>query len=188
MRRVLFTAVASVAILAAGTTTALARHHHRSHARHDRIRHDRGVETIMPPAAPGAQTVGQVVSFTPAVAGGSTGVLMIKLTNGPTISAQVTDSTRLECQAANSTTTMQTNDHGQGGGDNRGGGHGHGGDNGTGAEGNDPGDDGNGDQRDPGEMQQNCTTAALAPGAVIDRAELRSSSVGSVWEEIALVA
>lgn len=198
MRRLLFTVMASVALLAFGPAGALAKHrHHHGRAHHSRIRHERfGSDTGTPttpttgPTQPADQPAGTVDSFT-------NGVLTILLPDGKTkVSGTVTDATDLECQSAQPTTG--TGNEGQdlrseGGGDNGGTTTGTtGGDDNGGTTGGDQGDQGNqgndqGDQgNDQGDNVQSCTTAALTQGTVVLSAELKLSSAGATWDKVEL--
>jgi hypothetical protein len=203
MRRFLFTAVASAALLAVGPSAAMARSHHqrshhRSQSRHHRtVRHlrfglDRSPSTT---ASPTPETsAGRVVSFTG-------GVLTIKLNDGTMVKGQVSGATGLECEAANSTSTFQTDRRSRdGGGGDQGGGsddetNGKA-DQGDEAKGNDQGDEAKGnDQAEQGGQGDNeaegetaCPMTALSPNAVVREADLRISSAGAVWDKIELIA
>jgi hypothetical protein len=181
MRRMLFTLLASVAMLAFGSASALAKTHHGSHHRarhhHVLVRHEHfgtsssGQQSapaapVSPPAA--ADTAGTVDSF-------AGGILTIKLTSGSLVSGMVTNDTEIECSMAQPPDTMQTNDRQDGGGDNGQGDNGQGEDHGGGGQ--------NGDND-----QQNCMSTALVPGATVSEAELRISSAGAVWDKVELTA
>ena len=127
--------------------------HHRVHARHQRVRHERrGREHDFPPAKAGH--AGTVQSF-------SDGVLVIMLNDGSTVSGRVTNGTEKRCEAPE----MSTDDQGPGGGD----GGDRGGDNGDHGGTGDHGDRGD----DRGQDEQMCAPGALTAGAVVHEAELR---------------
>jgi hypothetical protein len=188
MRRILFTAVASLAILAIAPASVLAKHHSkRHHARthHSRIRHERfGVitptsgsssTTTTPPVTP-TDTAGTVASPV------TNNTLVIKLTDGTLVSGTITPNTEIECEAADMNDASETmhsdGDPGGGGGDN----NTSGGDENGG--GGDQGDD-NGDNN--GAQNASCTSANLVMGAVVQGAELGISSAGATWDKIELV-
>jgi hypothetical protein len=172
MKRILFTLLASTALLAAVPTVALARHdghHRRQH--HARVRHERFGRDGSQTTSAAGQNAGTVSSL-------SGGVLVITLSNGSMVSGAVTNATQLECEAAGPA-VMQTDDQGPGSvgsGDNgdRGGDQGQG-DNG------DRGDQG--DQGDQGDEHM-CTT--VAPGMTVRQAELTISSAGAAWSKVEL--
>jgi hypothetical protein len=172
MKKVLLIVVASAALIALVPATALAkhnerRHHHRGHhharVHHRTFGHDQG--------DPGNnnQPAGKIVSFT-------NGVLTIMANDGNTASGKVTNATEIKCEEQEPG-EMQGHDRGRGG-DNGGGGDNDRGD--------DRGDD-NGDN-DNDEANEMCTTADLTPGAMVQKAELRISNAGAVWEEVELVS
>jgi hypothetical protein len=183
MRKFLFVALVSSALVVAMPATALARHHHRHH-HHSRIRHEHfgtagGTTTTTGGTTSGDEmqgTAGTVDSFT-------NGVLTIKLgdANGTLVSGMVTDATELKCEAPEN--QVNDNDGSDGGSGDRqameDGGGSQSGD-------NDSGDD-NGDNNDQGEDGQMCSTANLTPGIVVQDAELNVSSAGAVWHEVELV-
>ena len=114
MRRILFTALASTALLATAPVLALARDHHRRHdrphAHHARGHHARdhlrrfGSDNHVG----GERTAGTVMSFT-------NGVLRIALNDGSTVSGSVTKATRLECEATEPM-VVRNDDHRSGAG------------------------------------------------------------------------
>jgi hypothetical protein len=167
MRRLLFTVLASAALLAIGPADAFAKHHsrhHRSHARHARIRHKRfGTDpgAVTNPAA--ASTAGTVDSFIG-------GVLTIKLNDGSTHSGKVTDATEIECEVADQDEAVMQGDMRRDGGSG----------------GNDGGDGGDGRGDQEGQNQQRCDTSSLVAGAVVREAELRISAAGDVWDKVEL--
>jgi hypothetical protein len=180
MRRLFFTVVASVAVLALGSAVAVARshnrahHHHRSHHRHARVHHHRfGTDSA---TAPSTASAGTVTSFTG-------GVLTITLSDGTTVvSGKVTDATELDCETGTPGTPSVF------GGDS----HDSGGL--SGGDGDDTNGDNNGDNNNSGVDEngggdeQACTTAALTPGAVVREAELSVSSAGAIWQKVELGA
>jgi hypothetical protein len=190
MKRLLLkttTVSAMLALAAPGVASAhhlAERQHH--HARHASAHHRHATRatvrtfgsapatgqatTTTPPATPpsaSGETAGTVTSFTG-------GVLTITLTNGSTVSGQVTDQTEIRClpSAPPAEGEDQGDDHSGGDQQHPGGGN-QGDDNGQ-------GDDGPGDG-------QSCTTAALVAGAVVREAQLRVSSAGAVWDQVALI-
>lgn len=181
MRRLMLTATASALVLAIAPASALAqRHHHKRHHKrvhHTRVRHMRfgdvnSAPSTTPtspttPTTPPSNTIGTITDNT-------NGTLQITLTNGTVLSGMVTNDTEVECESS-TTQTMQTND---GGGDNQGSSSGH--DQGSGD------DDGQGDD-DANENQNNqaCPSAAnLQTTTNVTGAELKISSDGAVWEKI----
>jgi hypothetical protein len=207
MKRIFLTAMASSTLALALPAVASAHHGGRHHgARHASAhkRHAAQARTVTfgapgaitpasgssttPPAAPVApstpssETAGTVASFT-------NGLLTITLSNGSTVSGQVTDATELECQPATPPATTGGDDEGADDGE-------HGepapsswqqhdggqqGEDGGDSQGNEAGD-GGGDS-----VQQTCTVAALVPGAIVREAELSVSGAGSIWDKLALV-
>jgi hypothetical protein len=181
MRRTLFAALASAALLSLVPAIALARHHgrrhHSSHARHVRVHHKRfGRDDVKPgsptnPRSPTSESnAGTVASFTG-------GVLTIKLNDNSTVSATVTNATEIECEStapSGSTGEMRADEQGSGGdetGDHRGDG--------------DQGDN-NGDNGDVGENEGSCGPAALTMGATVHEAEMNVSGAGAVWTKVEL--
>ncbi len=142
MRRILFTVLASAALVVAVPTVALARngHHHARH-HHSRVRHltfkAHRNDVSGSPTTSGSSgttsgstsepTAGTVTSFT-------NNVLTITLSNGNTVSGDVTNDTELKCEnpamqgghdndADDNASGEQGDavfDHGPGGGDNTG--------------------------------------------------------------------
>jgi len=172
MRRLGFTTVASIVVLALAPTSALARRHHHqrnhSHSHHARNRTRVFGAATGPTTGTGApsDTAGTVQSFD-----STTGVLVITLNDNSTVSGTVTSETELECSAAQASTSGSP-----------GGSWGDDGDMG-GAPGG--GEDTQGSGGDEG--QNSCTTAALTPGAVVQSAELVFSGSGATWEKVELV-
>ena len=182
--------VASAAVIALVPATALAQHndrrhhHHRGHhaqVHHRTFGHDAGNQGNNLPA-------GTVVSFT-------NGVLTIKASDGNIASGEVTNATELRCEQQEPA-GMQSHDRGRG--DNGGGGDNDRGDNNQGDNdrgdnqgdndrGDSQGDNDNDNENDNDEANQMCTTANLAPGAIVQKAELRISGAGAVWDEVELV-
>jgi hypothetical protein len=190
MRRIMFTAVASLAILAIAPASVLAKHHnkrHHSRTHHARVRHER-FGTITPTA--GAPTTAPTTPTTTADTAGTVNsfngtTLVIKLTDGTLVSGAVTPNTEIECAAADMNDTNDTmhadGDHGGPGGDNSSGG----GDNSSGGGDNSGGD--GGDQGDEnGAQNASCTSANLVMNAVVQGAELRISSAGATWDKVEL--
>ena len=172
MRRILLSVVACCAVIALVPASALAhgRHHKRHHrAHHARVRHEhfgsQGNNQNKQGQNP-SPTAGTIQSF-------SNGVLTIALTDGSTVSGKVTNDTRIECQAAE-TSSGNSGWHS----------HHHGGDNGGGDNGgnNDQGDD------DNDHAAQTCDTSSLTPTTVVQEAELKVSSAGAVWDKLDLMS
>jgi hypothetical protein len=183
MRKVLFSVLVGVAVLALAPAAALARgdhhRHHRKHARHARIRHDRFGSDQSQPTAPGAaQDAGTVQSFN------NQGVLTILLNDGSTVTGRVTNATELKCEAGPA--DEMNREHGRRGaeGDRSG----NGDRNGNGDQGDDQGRDDQGDDQgeDQGEGAAMCSTANLTPGAVVREAELTVSTAGAIWNQVEL--
>ena len=204
MNRMLLTTAMSamLAIAAPGVASAHnAKRHHRAHHHHARRATVRTFGSPLPPAgagsttstpvapAPGSgATAGTVTSFTG-------GVLTITLSNGSTVSGQVTERTELHCLPATPPPPAEGEDRGD--------------DEGTGSESgdagpstsgrgdgpshSDSGSSGGGEDGDgggmgnPGEGDQSCTTAALVAGAVVREAELSVSGAGAVWDHVDLI-
>jgi hypothetical protein len=178
MRKILFTVLASTALLVAVPTMALAhnghRHHHKRH-HHVTVRHEKFVghdhSGDVNPGNPGdatQPTAGTVTSF-------ANNVLTITLTNGNTVSGEVTSDTEIKCEGAENMGDAEhgdrVSDHGPGGGD-------------TG----DTGDD-NGDRGDDNDNDDNGTAmCAVAPGMAVAQAELTINGSGAVWNEVELVS
>jgi hypothetical protein len=186
MRRIMFSVVAGLAILAIAPASVLAKHHSkRHHARthhakvhRARVRHERfGTitaptgTTTTPTTPPAASPAGTVNSFD-----GTT--LVIRLADNSLVSGTVTPNTEIECQAADtddSNVAMHADgDHG-GGGDQ---GNSGGGDENGGGGGDEQGGDENG--------SATCTTANLVQGATVTGAELGISSTGATWDKVEL--
>jgi hypothetical protein len=186
VKKVLFTALVSAALLALGPASSLARDHHsRSH--HHRVQHARahirhfGTRDVTTSGTPGAissGSAGTVASFTD-------GVLTLRLNDGSQVSGKVTGATELECSAG--MMDIRTEDGGPGGdrGGDQGGDHGDG-RNGGDRDGGDRnrGDDNGGDADEGG--APSCTMSALAHGAVVQDAELKVSSAGAIWDNVEL--
>ncbi len=187
MRRTLFTIVACTALLAAVPATALAhghRDHHRRH-HHSRVRHEKFLahrhdSTSTGTPTPGSEpTAGTVTSF-------ANNVLTITLTNGNTVSGDVTNDTEVKCENPaednNGNNDVEhgdlVSDHGPGGSDA--GSNDQGDDNG-----NDQGDDNGNDQGDDNGNDQMCT---ITPGMAVKKAELTISGAGAVWDEVELLS
>jgi hypothetical protein len=216
-RMLLSTVTASVLALAAPGMASAAQsskshhraHHSRTHSRHHVVARPRVLTfgkaaastrvagsptgspgtpgTPTPPADGSGETAGTVLSFT-------NGVLTITLTNGTTVSGQVTEKTEVHCQPATPPSTSgedqgedeSAQGEGSGSGDTQ-----HmrsdGQQPGSGQQGTE-GDGGSGsDGQGSGDGRQTCTTAALVPGAVVREAELSVEGPSAVWDHIDLV-
>ena len=191
MRKFLFVALVSSALVVAMPATSLARHHHRHH--HSRIRHEHfgtagGTTTTTSGTTSGDEmqgTAGTVDSFT-------NGVLTIMLndTNHTLVSGMVTNETELKCEAPENQVNDNDGDD-SGSGDRNAmedGGGTSGGDNTSGdTSGDNTSGDDNGGDNDQGEDAQMCSTSNLTAGTVVQDAELNVSSAGAVWHEVELV-
>jgi hypothetical protein len=183
MKRIMLSALAGSALALTIPGAALANrghevvHHHRHH------HHKVGLGATQLPTSANAAAA-TVVSLT-------NGVLTLKLTDGSTLSAAVTNATKIGCEPALVAPTAATADeHG-----NRGPGNAHNGDdqNGSGggdrndnADGNGNGNDvDNGDDRDNGE-EPICDSTTLVAGAVVREAELRIVPSGTQFTSIEL--
>jgi hypothetical protein len=175
MRKYLFAALVSTALVVAMPATALARHHHRHH--HSRIRHEHfGTAGGTSTTTSGDEmqgTAGTVDSFI-------NGVLTIRLNDASLVSGMVTGATELQCEAPEN----EANDNDA---DDSGSGDRLAMDDGGSQSGDSNSGDDNGGDNDQGEDEQICTTAALTPGTVVQDAELNISSAGAVWHEVELV-
>jgi hypothetical protein len=166
MNRMLLTTAMSamLAIAAPGVASAHnAKRHHRAHHHHARRATVRTFGSPLPPARPGSTTGTPV---TPAPDSGATagtvtsftgGVLTITLSDGTTVSGQVTERTELHCLPAAPPPPAEGEDRDGAGAGN------------------------------PGEGDQSCTTAALVAGAVVREAELSVSGAGAVWDHVDLI-
>jgi len=194
MNRMLLTTAMSamLAIAAPGVASAHNakghRHAHHHHAKRATVRTfgsalppAGAASTTSPPTTPaGGETAGTVTSFTG-------GVLTITLSNGSTVSGQVTERTEIHCQAATTSPGGEGDQGDDEGGDGNSSGH-------DGAEavshsdGGPPteGKDGEGGSQGDGGNPA-CTSAALVAGAVVREAELSVSSSGAVWDHVDLV-
>jgi hypothetical protein len=172
MKKVLLIVVASAALIALVPATALAKHgdrrHHRGHhhaqVHHRTFGHDENNQNNNTPA-------GTVVSFT-------NGVLTIVANDGNTASGKVTNATEIKCEQQE---PAEFEHHDRGRGDDGGDDNDRGDDNG-----NDQGDNDNDNDND--KANEMCTTADLTKGAVVQKAELRITSAGGVWDEVELVS
>lgn len=193
MKRMLLTALAGsmLALSAPAVATAHHRHHHaRSHKGHAKtsrlVRF--GATSVLAPAtntpttpiekpAPEKETAGTVESFTG-------GVLTIKLTSGEKVSGKVTEETQIHCHS--STPETSDNDDENSGGNDEGGSEGdeHGS---SSSSSGFAGQHGDFMAHSACENSENCTTAALVPGAVVLAAELKLGSGGAVWDRVDLV-
>jgi hypothetical protein len=215
MRRHIFTAVASVAILAMAPASALAKQHtkrHHSRTHHARTHHARTHRLRVRHERFGALTsTGSTAPVTPAQPAGTVdslvgNLLTIRLNdaNHTLVSGMVTNQTELECAAPASTVHA---DGDQGGGDNGT----SGGDNNTSggdentssgsdetagsddatevndpAEANEPTEVGDQGDDDAAQTVTSCTTANLVAGTAVSGAELGISSAGATWEKVEL--
>jgi hypothetical protein len=172
MRKILFTVLASSALLVAVPTVALAHngrgHHHKRH-HHVRVRHEKFIGHDQAgdahPGNPGdanQPTAGTVTSF-------ANNMLTITLTNGNTVTGEVTNDTEIKCEGLDNMGDVEhgdrISDHGPGGGDN--------GDNG----------DDNGNRGDDNDNM--CT---ITPGMAVQKAELTINGAGAFWDEVELVS
>jgi hypothetical protein len=127
----------------------------------------------------GAEIAGHVKSFD-----GTT--LVITLNDNSDVSGTVTDSTEIKCEgnedAQTSSLRDEGSDHESGGDDNSGPSL----NSGPGNAGDDQGEneDDQGENEDGG---QACGKADLAPGATVHEADLKTTSLGKVFEEVELV-
>jgi hypothetical protein len=190
MRRTLFTILACTAMFVAVPTVALAHnghrnHHHKRH-HHARVRHEKFVghrhDGDVNPGNPGnpgdanEPTAGTVTSF-------ANNILTITLTNGNTVSGEVTNGSEIKCENPADMDNNGDNDvehgdrvadHGPGGGDN--------GDNGD--RGDDNGDRGDNDNRG----DDNDDMCTITPGMAVTKAELTINGAGAFWNEVELVS
>ena len=180
MRRFLFAAITSIALIAAVPASSVAKSHHKSsHHRSHRVRaHTLRFGSLNAPATPtttpGSMDAGKVASFTPNSTN-TGGTLMITVNNPDgstsTITGQVTPDTQLECLSMNSQVSGDDGGPGPSGSGDQGGDHG-----------DNNGDNGN-DAND--EAGQNCMSA-LVQGAVVREATLRISSAGQTFDRVEL--
>lgn len=200
MRRTLFTLLAGFAITLLAPAFALAAHHrghaashHRHHARHASAHHSTAssatpapVLPAAPPAAPHSEGSGTTPPAPePSEVSGTVesfvgGVLILKLADGTTVSGQVTEATKLECEAAEDEGSESGED---GSGAPAGGGLPaavHHSSDGTGeAPGSEDGEDG---ATPPAPAA--CTTAVLTAGAKVHEAELSGSGAAAIWTKV----
>ncbi len=167
MKKILFAALASAALLAAAPATALARHDQRRHQMRVIHKHFGGNDT----AAGENQNAGTVMAF-------SGGVLTIRLTNGSTARGRVSNATELECEMAEPQ-VVRAEDRGSGDGDSGD----RGGDNGT----RDENEQNEVEDQNGVEAEHMCTTAALRPNVVVHEAALDVSRAGSIWKKVELI-
>jgi hypothetical protein len=175
MRRTLFTILACTALFVAVPAVALAHNGHRGHhhKRHHRVRHEHFIGHSHSSDVNGVPanepTAGTVTSFTD-------NVLTITLTNGNTVSGEVTNDTEVKCENAEDFDNNGDNDvehgdmvrdHGPGGGDDNGG-------------------DDNGGGDDLGEDNNNAT-CTITPGMAVRKAELQINGDGAFWDEVELI-
>jgi hypothetical protein len=183
MRRTLFTILAGTALFVAAPAVASAdngqgHHHHKRHhqarVRHEKFvghRHASDVSGGNPgdvnagnPADANEPTAGTVTSF-------ANNVLTITLTNGNTVSGEVTNGTEVKCEnpqdmANNGNNDVEhgdrVSDHGPGGGDN-------------------------GDNGDRGDDNGNDNMCTITPGMSVRNAELSITGTGAFWDEVELI-
>jgi hypothetical protein len=200
MNRMLLTTAMSAMLAFAAPGVASAhgakRHHHANH--HAKRATVRTFGSPLPPAGAGSTTSTPV---TPAPDSGATagtvtsftgGVLTITLTNGSTVSGQVTGQTELHCLPATPPPPAEGEDRGddQGNSESGDGEHSTSGHEGgaSHSDGNSSSGSGDGEGTDnPGQGDQSCTTAALVAGTVVREAELSVSSAGAVWDHVNLI-
>lgn len=161
MRKVMFAAVVSAIALALVPASALAHgdHHrgrHRAHRSHTRVRHEHFGSRI-----DATQGKGNGANDAGTVASFTGGVLTLKLNDGSMVSGMVTSATEIKCEVADGQ-EMEHSRHADG--DRK--------------DSNDRGED-----EPAGPM---CSTANLAPGAVVSDAELTILGTGAVWTEVEL--
>ena len=179
MRRIMFTVLACTALFAAVPAAALAHNGHH-HKRHHRVRHEHFIghrHSSDVNGVPGTEpTAGTVTSFT-------NNVLTITLTNGNTVSGDVTNDTEVNCENADNVGDNGDNaeqndlvrDNGpSGGGDD------------NGPSGGD--DNGAGDDDNQGADDNNDNTCTITPGMAVRKAELRIDGNGAVWDEVELIS
>jgi hypothetical protein len=162
MRRLIVSATAAFAVVALAPASALAHNHH--HARHHRRVHHLRLGDVTPAPTTPATAIGTIESNT-------NGTLVIKLNDGTTLSGAVTADTRVECMSPAIPMTLPGSS-GTDLGSTRSDWFGPSG----------SGDDDNGQ----GDDNQECASTGLTPGTSVTGAELRISSVGSVWEKLEL--
>lgn len=171
MRKFLFAALVSTALVVGMSATALARHHRHHHhqVRHEKFGSSTGTTTTSSGVTMSSEegTAGAVDSF-------KNGVLTIRLNNNSLVSGMVTNETVLKCD-------MPENEVNDNDGDDTASGERVAMEDGGGTSGEDGGGEIN-----QGE-EQTCTTANLTPGTVVQEAELKISSTGAVWDEVELV-
>ena len=150
----------------------------------------------------GDEQAGTIASFDAA-----TGRLVIDLFGTDTIAGFVTDSTEIKCEDdfSSSSSSASASDSGPGSGeeessdddegDNSGPGSGEESDDdnsgpsdnsGPGSESSGPGHDGSDDHGEDGDDDRLCTTAELAPGAVVEEAELKLEDGKATFKEVEL--
>jgi hypothetical protein len=174
MKRITIIASLAASLLAIALVPALAsaeRHHSHHH-------HHRGSQSRLEhfgtsnPAAPAGEDAGTITSFTG-------GVLVIKLSDGSSVTGKVTTATELKCESASPAITARAADHGDGGD------HGSGGEVGD-DNGQDVGDD-NGTDGSDDNSAAGCQMSDLSPGAMVRHAELRVGSGSATFSEVEIV-
>jgi hypothetical protein len=184
MRKIWMGVVASCAVLALVPATAAAQRHHRSHGHHARVHHRTfGSDPATTQGQTGTQNTGTagpagtVQSFTG-------GVLTIALTNGSTVSGQVTNDTQIACESSQ-TSVGDSQDQSQSSGSDDNDDQSQSGNPGQGDDNNQGGGDDQGDDNGNGQM---CSTSDLVAGAGVQDAVLDIGSAGPVWKFVDLVA
>jgi hypothetical protein len=131
----------------------------------------------------GEDNAGTITSFDM-----ETGRLTIDLFGGETVSGLVSEETEIKCEE-NGGASVSSDGH-EAGDDN--GGEEEGGDDNGGQVEEEPGDDNGGDNSGPGNNdgeqagENNCTTADLVPGAIVQEAELKVANGQATFEEVEL--
>jgi hypothetical protein len=127
------------------------------------LAHDRG-DDDRPASAP--EQIGTVASFTD-------GVLTIKLADGSTLTAKVSDRTRIACESATTTATpSKASLRRRGGGDDNG------------------GDRDGGSRRHGGHGHwsgKRCSTTDLTAGTAVNEAEVSGTTTGAVYRKVDLI-
>jgi hypothetical protein len=180
MRRYLFAAIASIALLAAVPASSMARSHHKRVSHHRRHHHVRAHTRRFGNFKAGAGSwendqgadAGTIVSFTPDNMGGGTLTIQPNAAGSSPVTGQVTPDTEIDCQGMED--NVRTDDGGpgpSGGGD-------------QGDRGDDRGDDNDNENND--EANNQSCLSALTPGTAVRRAELRISDAGAIWDHVQL--
>lgn len=184
MRKTVLSVVACCAVIAIVPASALAhgRHHLRHHrAHHARIHHwghDQGMGSGQ---TQNASPAGTVQSFTG-------GVLTIAMSNGQTVSGQVTGDTEVKCEGSQTSGTWSGHDQwGNNNNDSNSGSN----DSNSGSNDSNSGqgddDQGQGDD-DNNNANAMCSSTDLSAGAPVQAASLLVSSAGAVWQTVVLAS